>query len=89
MSVKFNSVFLKYKGHDINITNNIDEKHPKDPFKSSDFRRVTIFLNDGEFEEVQHVDEFSMDVNDLIEALHKAKELIDWHIDSNEMLRKI
>jgi hypothetical protein len=81
MSFKFNSVFLTYKGHSINITNNIDEGHPPD------FRRVTIFLNDGEFEEVQHVDEFSMDVDDLIEALHKAKELIDWHIDSNEMLR--
>tara|TARA_R110002110_G_C12932840_1_gene668546 strand:+ start:253 stop:495 length:243 start_codon:yes stop_codon:yes gene_type:complete len=77
MSVNFNSVSLTYKGHDINITNNIDEDRPN-------FRRVTIFLNDGNYEEVQHVDEFSMDVDDLIETLNKAKELID----ANEMLHK-
>tara|TARA_R100001369_G_scaffold11468_1_gene24964 strand:+ start:1742 stop:1999 length:258 start_codon:yes stop_codon:yes gene_type:complete len=82
MSVNFNSVSLTYNGHDINITNIIDEGHPPD------FRRVTIFLDDGDYEEVQHVDEFDMNIDSLIEALHKAKELIDWHIDANEMLNK-
>ena len=79
MSVNFNSVSLTYKGHSINITNNIDENRP-------DFRRVTIFLDDGDYEEVQHVDEFDMNIDSLIETLNKAKELIDWYINANEML---
>jgi len=82
--IDFNSVSLTYKGHNINITNNIDENR-------SNFRRVTIFLNDGEFEEIQHVDVFDMDVDDLIEVLNSAKDLIDWHIkrycNSQEMQR--
>tara|TARA_R110002094_G_scaffold144225_1_gene133964 strand:+ start:475 stop:708 length:234 start_codon:yes stop_codon:yes gene_type:complete len=72
-------VSLTYKGHSINITNNIDENRPN-------FRRVTIFLDDDDYEEVQHVDKFDMNIDSLIETLNKAKELIDWYINANEML---
>tara|TARA_R110000850_G_scaffold274387_1_gene411823 strand:- start:1866 stop:2117 length:252 start_codon:yes stop_codon:yes gene_type:complete len=77
--IDFNNVSLTYKGHSINITNNIDENRPN-------FRRVTIFLDDGDYEEVQHVDKFDMNIDSLIETLNKAKELIDWYINANEML---
>ena len=77
--IDFNNVSLTYKGHSINITNNIDENRPN-------FRRVTIFLDDGDYEEVQHVDKFDMNIDSLMETLNKAKELIDWYINANEML---
>ena len=77
--IDFNNVSLTYKGHSINITNNIDENRPN-------FRRVTIFLDDDDYEEVQHVDKFDMNIDSLIETLNKAKELIDWYINANEML---
>ena len=71
----FNNLRFNYKGYDISVADH--DNHT--------IQEVAIVWNENNIEGVAP---FNYDVDSLIHALNKAKELIDWKRDSEEMLRQ-
>jgi len=77
MTVKFNRICFMHRGYEISVASVEDTHRPN-------FRQVGIVWSENN---IERLDDFDDNADTLIDALDNARELIDWHIDSNEMQR--